>query len=89
MHDITCEGFSQYTPVYEMNTEAHVSTRDCDWVCENLTGLTYVHSVKHIFHCEQVNNPKFAPFTVLSLVSLVSSLYTYSLPTGQVQSDKK
>ena len=41
----------------------------------------YAISVNHNFPCEQANNPKFALFTVLRLVSNVSNFYTYSLLT--------
>ena len=49
------------------------------------TGLicksNYTCSMNHKFSCKFVNNTKFASFKVSCLVSLVSNLYTYSLPT--------
>ena len=41
----------------------------------------YTRLMSHNFACELTNNTKLASFTVLCLVSVVSNLYTYSLPT--------
>ena len=61
-------------------TEYVTKSVKADLICTS----NYTHLVNHNFSCEVANNPKFASFTVLCLVSFVSNLYTYILPTEWV-----
>ena len=59
-----------YTNVTESTKTNLTCTSDC------------THLMSHSFSCELANNTKPASFIVLCLVSLLSNLYTNSLPTG-------